>query len=64
MIYSICIYGFIEDKHKYILNYDLLEEFNCVMCNSKQPKVINIYFELHTTVTEKLIFLYKINYKK
>ena len=29
MFYPICIYGFIEDSNKYIIDSDVLSEFNC-----------------------------------
>jgi hypothetical protein len=54
MFYPTCIYGFIEDKHKYILNYDLLEEFNCYiyvedLCNKYNSKS-GIYYGVECTL--------------
>ncbi len=57
MIYPTCIYGFIEDKHKYILDYELLEEFECNiyvedLCNNYNSKS-GIYYGIECTLDKK-----------
>jgi len=54
MIYPTCIYGFIEDKHNYILDNDVLEEFECYiyvedLCNKYNSKS-GIYYGIECTL--------------
>ncbi len=54
MIYPTCIYGFIEDKQNYILDYDVLQEYNCYiynedLCNKYNSKS-GIYYGIECTL--------------
>ncbi len=62
MIYSACIYGFIEEKDNYIIDYDILSKFDCSYyiehISFKLKYKSNIYYGIECffdKVTGKLI---------